>query len=429
MIGSFRLQAERRVQTLATYKPPTPEEFERVQFELLKLFDGCQTNLPKGWDSYERFERIVMTLDWKSSPGWPLCKEATTIGNWLGGNPMNPDPYRMRTLWTMVQDILYEHSGDLDHIFKMFIKFEPHTKKKAKEGRWRLIMMSSLPVQIAWHMAVRHSERKFLSETSHPLKHGLVYYGGGWKRFHRENQLTQRYWAADKSGWDWNSPGWVYDQCRQLRKNLTLNSDSKWTTLMDKLYADAYENSVFVLPNGELYKQQTRGLMKSGLVVTISDNGISQLCLDILARLRTGMPDMRVIATGDDTLQMVPPNPAVYVSELQKAGCIIKETQEVEEFMGFLIDSEGFYPRYLGKHLMNLLYQDTKYLEETIDGYLRIYVYDDEMYNFFVEVARFLDFSVRPKAYYRYFAEHPDALEANANTGFIDSYKGINVIG
>lgn len=352
---------------------------------------------------------ILYTLDMSSSPGWPLCKEASTIGQWLGNNPAKFDPYRVNQLWNMVQQVL---EGTYFHAFKVFIKMEPHKIAKANQGRWRLIMMSSLPVQVAWHMAIRHLERKIVSQTGHhPLRHGMCYYGGGWQRFHEENIQKSRIWAADKSGWDWNSPGWVYEACYRLRVALTFDSNERWEKVLRLLYDDAYVHSKFVLPSGKIVEQLVPGLMKSGLVSTITDNGISQVAEDVLACKRLGMPDSHLVSTGDDTLQRKPLNEQAYVSALSATGCVLKEFSENEEFMGFDIRRTGYYPKYTGKHLKNLLYQEDQYVSDSIDGYLRIYVFDEEMSEFFRIVGGLLGVEMKSRGYYRYFANNPDALE------------------
>lgn len=397
---------------MKNYVPPTPEESEFLKFEGERMFGAIRTRLPKDWNSRDNFERILLRLDKTSSPGWPLCKEAPTIGKWLYDGEFLPNQYRSNQLWGMVQDVF---SGKYFHAFKLFIKQEPHTLKKRDQGRWRLIMMSSLPVQVCWHMAVGHLLKQTLAKTGyHPLRHGMVYYGGGWKRFHNENLQLGRDYALDMSSWDWNSHLWVYKTMRCLYSRLTVGGTSDWESLMDVLFADAFENKRLILPGGEIFQQtDAGGLMPSGLVPTIDLNGAAAQLVDMLARKRLGLPqDFCQVRTGDDALIRKPPHVNSYVSELEKAGCVVKEHFEVEEFMGFEISSLGYFPKYVGKHLKNLLLQRDEFLKDSIDGYLRIYVFDKPMFGFFRDVAEHLGVETKSEGYYSYFATHPDALEA-----------------
>lgn len=367
------------------------------------------TDLDKEWKTERRFDGVLAQLDRSSSPGWPLMREAPTIGKWLYKGGLFPDPNQRSKLWKMVQDVF---AGTYEHVFKVFIKVEPHTQKKVEEGRWRLILMSSLPYQIAWHMTVGHLEASFLQTYHSPLAHSLVYFGGGWKTFKRYVSQHNMNWCCDKSGWDWNSPGWVYDACLELRKRLTCNRSPEWESLLTRLYSDAYGRSRVYLPDGTLLEQLKPGLMKSGLVVTITDNGISQVALHLLASYRQGLYPERILATGDDTIQAAPKNEKEYVEQLQRAGCVVKEYGIGDDFMGFSITRDGFYPKYLGKHLMSLRLQKEEFLRDALDGYMRIYACNPEMVEFFQELAGLLGVRLLSPKYYLYFANNPDAFEA-----------------
>lgn len=391
------------------YDTVSDSEMEYVLHELEKQFRLVATPLPDGWNTRANFDKVLLELDKQSSPGWPLMREAPTIGKWLFADGPFPLPRKADTLWSMVQDVF---EGKYNHIFKVFIKMEPHTLKKALEGRWRLIMMCSLPNQVAWHMAVGHLEDRFLDMYRCPLAHSLVYFGGGWKRFYRYYRQHNLSWCADKSGWDWNSPGWVYVVCRELRKRLTIGATPEWERVLDILYADAYFTSKLMLVDGSIVQQEDPGLMKSGLVVTIGDNGIAQLALHIRAEKRMNVRrKTRIIATGDDTFQEPPEDEGAYIANLSSSGCIVKEYGSGTDFMGFEITSEGYYPLKFGKHVATLRYQKDEFLQETLESYLRIYTYDSLRSGFFRSLGTLLGFTFPSAQYFRYFSDNPDALE------------------
>lgn len=384
---------------------------QRTLYLMEHRYRTLARTLPKNWNTYDNFLKVVRNLDRTSSPGYPLCREATTIGRWLYGDEFEPKPERLATLWLMVQDVLGKKS---EHLYKVFVKAEPHTLTKRQEGRWRLIIASSLPWQVAWAMAVDHMSEAFLQHFGeNPIKYAYVQFGGGWKRRNADVERHQRYWCADKSSWDWLSPGWVYEDIRELRKRLTRGATAEWEDLIDFLYADAYENSHLLLPDGRIMRQLAPGFMKSGLRVTIQDNSFGQdffhvaTCVTLNLRVFDGDIDI----CGDDTQQVLPERPEKYLEVLQSFGCMVKHAVLSNEFMGHRLDGKGFYPLYTGKHVYNLLHQKDEFLPETLDSYLRIYACWPEMWSFYARIAGRLGVEYRSYHYYRYFADNPEALE------------------
>lgn len=399
---------------MTTTIPLRPAFIEDVLHRLEELYTDARRHLPNDWNSRRRFDLVLHRLDRQSSPGWPLCREASTIGAWLFGDNLVPIPFKADLLWRMVQDVF---DGNYDHHFKIFIKMEAHTKKKAEEGRWRLIMASSLPVQIAWHMAIGHLEQSLLEQSGrHPSAYGQVYTAGGWKQFLHRVRVKRLNWCIDKSAWDWNSPGWVYQVCRELRKRLTVNSNDEWEKILDWLYADAYENSKVILSSGDVYQQEIPGLMKSGLVCTISDNSFAQVAMHVAAELilRTGPTNIE--ATGDDTIQEEQKDPTAYLGTLQALGCIVKEAERGVHFMGFSITSAGIEPMYVGKHIANLKYQVDCYLAQTLEAYCCMYVHDVEMTKFWRAVASELEIPLASKAYFTYMMDNPAAQDTYSDS-------------
>lgn len=388
------------------------------------LYREARAKLPVGWNSRRAFDRVLLLLDKQSSPGWPICRSASSIGQWLFGESLTPNPARANELWAQVQDVF---QGRYDHHFKVFVKAEVHTLAKAKENRWRLIMASSLPVQVAWHMTVGHLERSLLaSHGRHPSAYGQVYTAGGWKQFLHRVRATNLHWCLDKSGWDWNSPGWVYQVCKELRKRLTIHSDPEWESALDLLYADAYKHSKVVLSSGEVFQQTDEGLMKSGLVVTISDNSFAQIAEHVAAEYQLGLEPTPILATGDDTIQRRPLNIHEYTACLQGCGSVVKEAVDGIQFMGFSLSDGGMVPMYVGKHVASVKYQKREFLPDTLEQYAGMYVHDLEMHHFWRDVATELGISLPSYQYYRYVCDNPDAHEtfSTSRTQFSDRAVG-----
>lgn len=383
-------------------------------------YSRCARELPLDWNTRPGFEKWIRQLDRTSSPGWPLCRVATTIGKFLyPKETLDPDPSRVEMLWQMVQQVF---RCEYDHVFKAFVKPEPHKKEKADERRWRLILASSLPIQIVWHMTMGHLERSFLEEQ--PLitmSYGEIFVGGSWQHFKMSCEQSGTTWATDKKAWDWNSPGWVYIVCRELRKRLTRGSTPEWERMVDWLYADAYQNSKVMLSTGHVYRQTESGLMKSGLVVTISDNSLGQDVVDHAAQLSVGqLPNVKKV-TGDDVIQRKPADPEEYLARLQKFGCVVKQAEDKLEFMGFDLENQPK-PIYPHKHLWNLERLNPEFLPGVLDSYCRLYANQPVFQVFFQKLARKLNVPLKSPAYYRYFMNNPNALYGKQfrNPKFLD---------
>ncbi len=121
----------------------------------------------------------------------------------------------------MVQGAL---AGHYQRQCRAFVKDEPHKLAKAKEGRLRLIIASSLPVQVVWHVCFREMNNLLISRVYQtPFVHGLVLCYGGWRRFLVEAATLGFEVGKDLSAWDINAPGWVFRADLELRRRLCEN--------------------------------------------------------------------------------------------------------------------------------------------------------------------------------------------------------------
>lgn len=69
-------------------------------------------------------------------------REKPTIGEWLGrGEDLTFNPVQVERLW---YDVQLCYLGQYQHVFRCFVKTEPHKQAKIEQQRWRLIMCASL---------------------------------------------------------------------------------------------------------------------------------------------------------------------------------------------------------------------------------------------------------------------------------------------
>lgn len=357
--------------------------------------------VPHDWDSRRRFEHLLLSLDNSSSPGYPYLKEAPTIGQWLGADGLGRfNMQRVEKLWFDVQRVI---SGNYRHLFRVFIKDEPHKVAKAETDRWRMIIASSLPVQMVWRMLF-HEQNLALNfkSDSIPSKHGYVQCYGGWKTFLTELQAKGVKFSRDISGWDVGAPGFIFRIIGKLRQRWPGVTDS-WIRVQEMVYRDAYEESNLIFSNGFVVSQNFGGFMKSGLFNTIADNSLAMVGIHVLACFRSRMPIGYIAATGDDVVQSHVSD--VYLDELGRLGCRVKEVIPHLEFMGINYSSGKPEPIYTAKHLANLMMK-TCDLGDLFDAYCRLYG-ESQLFTEWAELASGMGVQVYSQDYYRFWYSSP----------------------
>lgn len=354
---------------------------------------------PVDWFSYDNFRKSLRTLDFTSTPGLPYMREAPTIGKWLKASPDGSfDEFQVQRLWYDVNQL---YNGHWEHVFRCFVKDEPHKIAKIQLGRYRLIMCCSLSVQMLWRMALQH-QNDYLNDNPYttPSAHGLIFCYGGWRRFLAHAGSKALKYSRDISSWDVNAPGWILEAVKQFRKRGGGPDD--WLRIVDQLYRDAFEESVIRFSNGVVLRQTYYGTMKSGLFVTISDNSLAMVGMHVLASVRCGQSLGSVWATGDDVLQSYMSD--AYLDALEELGCVVKEYSASLDFMGTKFTPEPV-PMYTAKHIVNVLTNDTDE-EERIDSYLRLYAYSP-WFDFWYTYAKQNGLATRSRAYYQFWYSSP----------------------
>ncbi|QTG68215.1 RNA-dependent RNA polymerase [Laem Singh virus] len=369
-----------------------------------EAYAAVRWDIPSDFLSREHYERTLLRLDLQASPGYPYLREAATIGLWLGvtlEGQFAPD--QVERLW---QHILLILSGEFDHYYRVFVKDEVHRKKKADEGRWRLILASALPMQVLWHMLFAPMNDLEAEKIFHtPSAFGVSFVYGEWKMFKNYCKVKRLEVAIDKSGWDWNAPGWVFDADLQLRYRLCNQAERPaghlWFALARKLYDDAFEHSRCLLPSGQVYVQEFSGFMKSGIVNTISTNSHAQIMLHMLACKRSGEPVTPILACGDDTIQAA--TSAGYIEELARAGCIVKSVDRKLEFMGFNFEG-AMQPIYTMKHIASFTYKSEELHGEILDSMCRMYAHHP-WFDCWKMLAGSLGHNMKSRAWYQFFLD------------------------
>lgn len=383
-------------------KEPNQMEKDAVLYYLEKKY-SCAMQVPvhSEWWSRSRFEQLLTTLDNSSSPGYPYMKEKPTIGDWLGADGFGKyNPVQVQRLWLDVQKVM---DGTYEHYFRAFVKDEPHKIAKAETNRWRLVIASSLPVQMVWRM-LYHEQNDALNRLSAeiPSKHGYVHCYGGWRKFLAEAKTLGMKISRDISGWDVGAPGFIFEIIRDLRESWA-GVDEYWKVVHRRMYADAYGHSKILFSNGLVVEQLFPGYMKSGLFSTIADNSLAMVGIHGLACGRANLPVGEIWATGDDVTQSTVSD--AYLDELGTLGCRVKEVLHHLEFMGINYSSGKPEPMYQSKHLYNVTMKGFV-LEELFDSYCRMYA-ESEHFGAWAKLAKDLGVNVKSQRYYQFWYSSP----------------------
>lgn len=289
---------------------------------------------------------------------------------------MDCDPIQKARLWADVQLVV---QGRYEQYVRVFIKEEPHKLSKKLEHRWRLILASSLPVQVFWHMLFDAMNDLEITNSYHlPSQHGFVPVGGGWKLYYQQWLSQGKMHGVDKTAWDWTCPGWLLEAELNLRARLGRGRRMQdWIGHAERMYTDMFSRSKLILSSGQTFCQRVPGVMKSGCVNTISTNGHCQLLLHVVCCLEMGVDYSPLPSScGDDTLQHARHDQLVDAYALH--GIKIKSISSTAEFMGHEHRSTGPVPLYLSKHLFKLNYVPKDILPQYLDSMARMYVHAEE---------------------------------------------------
>lgn len=188
---------------------------------------------------------------------------------------------------------------------RLFVKNEPHNRKKLKEGRYRLISSISIIDQIVERLMFGPQNTLEISMwRTIPSKPGMglslaEQAKSIWDELSKHHTRSPAC-EADISGFDWSVQSWELWADWRMRCSLGRFDEQLEQASKARFYC--LMNSVFQLSNGVLVSQGLPGLMKSGSYCTSSSN----------SRIRNLMAELIgsewCIAMGDDSVEGYVPN-------------------------------------------------------------------------------------------------------------------------
>lgn len=278
---------------------------------------------------------------------------------------------------------------------KVFIKQEPHKRKKLDEGRLRLIMSVSLVdalVDRVLFMKLMDKVVKKYSQTGVMIGWSPV--NGGYR--HITAQFPFKTISIDKKAWDWSVPYWLLMAVRDVILDLSPDSPEWWRVAVCSRFECLFVSPRFEFADGSLATQSQPGIMKSGCYLTIFINSVGQLILHEMAMFTRHLPRTicePIVVVGDDSLQRYFDEYPVYVEYLTKLGFTLEVEihESVPEFAGFKF-CDGYIPAYREKHYFQLGHLTTErdIAQQTLKNYQVLYWFDSEMLETIRTIARMM---------------------------------------
>lgn len=305
---------------------------------LEELYASAHWTMPEGWDSTDRILEKVRALRKQSSPGYPLCLAATTNERLLD---IFGEDAVVGWVQTRMDELAQPDSSPTPS--RIFVKREPHKAKKRDTGAWRLIWSMDVVDQVIDHLLWDPSlDVEIEQHSALPSKPGFSWVYGGAEVLYRTT--LQRFGGGDcveldKSSWDWTFQAWMHEADLEWRLRRHRGpADDAWVSMF-RTRVRHHAQAPAVFSDGTLLEQIQPGLMRSGLVNTLSTNSVAQVMLKLLFVYRQGQRQFDqslygIISQGDDTLEKVPAEErAAYREFLLGQGHLPQE-----EHSGKLID-------------------------------------------------------------------------------------------
>lgn len=377
---------------------PLCKEAARILADQCKL---AKTELPADWDSDENILQCILEVDRSSSPGFPFLMYEPNSNN---GDII--DKYGTEYLTRKVRECL---DSPKQHDTRVFLKCEPHKKKKVDNDMQRIISSIGLIEQIADRLLYRWL--KVNLDESYPY----IPVATGWsdkngkfaemlELFPREKEILD----LDKETWDVTVTELTLVMLRYFLEFMHISRDpdalARWIKCVgNRMHAMYGPGHIFHCSDGSLYVQMFWGWWKSGGFLTLHGNAIMNACLDILAKLELGYTKREIDselmrAFGDDTIQTKPLKVelSAYLNKLKELGARINPDDVGvgigvvdRKFCGHKVVETtvagrrtfGLVPDRLGKHLINLVTAKSDTVFDTLQSMKLNWVTDQSMWD------------------------------------------------
>lgn len=444
-------------------KPPTEDEKQYAIKHLNEAYSDSKWKIPDDWDSLGSIKSKIEESNQKASVGYDYHNYGCTIEQLRANKTINAtkDEWLVQRVSKQIKNIIkhienlennlavldnvkqvdVSNAGITNHIIRLFIKQEPHKKKKAELSLWRLISSVGIIDQLIDSMVFDPSlQANIKNYRKIPGQTGRSFFYGG-----ANNMLTSfkrrdgDFCSADKRGYDWTAGVWSFQIDRHKRWELCTNYDKNnvkhknFKKIFDFRYS-ALVCKTFALSNGFVFQQQFQtiygkpyivgqdidllkpgdvAIMPSGSKITIDKNSSDQIASKIIICKRTVgkyiSTEHELKSMGDDTYERLGiPGTEHYLDPIKyREGLIalgnLPKYIDVHKWSEGSFCSHNFklldkdrkffvaVPTNFDKHVYSIKrIQPTSVsvLPETLSSYLLEYAFDEEHYPVFERILK-----------------------------------------
>ena len=381
----------------------------------------ARTFVPKDWKSVERIKKAIAEVDRSASPGYPFLETMPGCDNGQVIDALGDG---------LVEMVMEALKFDKQFVTRIFLKQEPHKKRKIIANKERIISSIGLVEQIRDRvMFTALLDNLHGAYPSIPVATGWADKKGVHCQLLNQFRRKIKILGLDKGTWDWTVNELILEMLRWFILFMHTYPDTetcngfeyavnKWFELMFD------EGHTFVTSAGELFVQLWVGIWKSGMLLTLTGNAIMNACVNIYVLLKMGydaetIKSYRMASFGDDTLQEIPDDLDLdkYVEIMRSLGIVIKDDEKIvtvglegQSFCGHLIKeleielpasklpykryqqgkarvrAWGLIPERFGKMLANLLTTKEKDTFDALTSHKINWVNDRETWNKLHEV-------------------------------------------
>jgi hypothetical protein len=380
----------------------TNKQYRRAVMITVQQMSANRYEAPKNYRAASNLKRIINSS---------LVKDSKSPGQ----------PYQSMSL--MTNEAVLKHYGvdgfcevvennwDEDFVLKVFLKAEPTKGDKIEKGMPRIITGFPLHKMVK-NQAVFENVRAALVDNwmESPVKYCFSPLVPGHIR-HLSECFDGKVYASDKSNWDFNCFDFVYQMAADVIVELAVQpddmTDEEFSTYLQDVRQCVNEASVaskYRCTNGEVYQSNYDGIMKSGWLMTIDFNSISQLLIDNLIKVHMDLSDedilnMPIIVGGDDVLQGFSDgfDTGKYLNIAAELGFklsdfVVTKTFNHSEFFSNKFEfKEGvwtFHPERFTKHIEKLRMNKVEDLAGTLVSHMLNHVWSKSKFSFFEKMYK-----------------------------------------
>lgn len=310
---------------IASKRFPTFEPDERVFGSFSEVLELVRSKIPD--------------LKPTSSPGFPLCVQYGFNSEAIAAEEqmmVYVAAYRLmrwrdateeeRAVWTERPGVaVNDYITAPSHVF---MKGEPHSERKLREGRYRIInsidVVSQLAVRAFAGRFSRNVRNAFMSDVGSAI--GIGFTDECIQEF---GEMYSRYVALygpavtfDVSGWDRSLPPELLQLGVRVVAKLCMSHRDEWTGIM-QVWSELMATCLYHLPDGSIIRKEYEGMMASGSYLTSTFNTVMRV---LLASLCGNVN----VANGDDSIEFSPDVPAA-LAKYKSMGFKLRELKMERE--------------------------------------------------------------------------------------------------